>query len=734
MVSEVKPYQNPDLPVEQRVEDLLKRMTPEEKAAQLGSGMPFTSWEVWSKSSLEEKIELTRSMPLEEIVGIGTGQASVLLREMPPRLGAEKANQVQKYALEETRLGIPLIIHDEGLHGLLANDATSFPQSIGMASSWDPQLLNQVAQAIGKETRARGIRQLLSPTINIARDPRCGRTQETYGEDPYLTGRMAVAFVRGVQSQGVATTPKHFAANFVGDGGRDSNAIHISERLLREIYLPAFEAAVREGNALSIMAAYNSLDGLPCSCNHWLLTELLRDEWGFKGFVVSDYSSVIHVMEKHAVAANKQEVAKRTVEAGLDVELPGTDCYGSPMVEGLKQKTISMEAVDEAVRRVLTVKFLLGLFDDPYVDPDQAEALNHTEEHQALALQMAREAVVLLKNDRGLLPLSREVKSIAVIGPNADRPELGNYAWGGYPADRVVTPLKGIRNRASSAEVRFRQGCSISGNDKAGFAEAVQIAKQSQVAIVCVGNSGETENEQRDRADLALPGVQAELIQAVAATGTPTIVVLLNGAPVLMNGWIDQVGAVLEAWYPGEAGGKAVAEILFGDTNPSGKLPVSFPRAMGQLPLYYNYKPSGRILDYVDLPGTPLFPFGFGLSYTTFEYRNLNVTPNKTNQAGKVTVQLEVTNTGDCAGDEVVQLYVHDSVASVARPVKELKAFQRVHIEPKKTASVSLDLEVTRLGMYDMDMNYVVEPGEYEILVGSSSEDIRLRGVIEVTG
>jgi len=737
--SKNRPYLDPALPVEQRVADLLSRMTWEEKVAQLGSYDSFNGWEGWAefgRLSLEKRIERIKSIPPAVGVGIGTGQFSVFLRELPPQDAAKKANQIQEYARENTRLGIPPIIHDEGLHGLLANDSTSFPLSIGMASSWDPQLLEEVAGAIGREARTRGIRQLLSPTINIARDPRCGRTEETYGEDTFLAARMAVAFVRGLQGQGVIATPKHFAANFVGDGGRDSYAIHLSERLLREVYLPAFEAAVREAGALSIMAAYNSLDGLPCSCNPWLLTDLLRGEWGFEGFVVSDYDSVIHILEKHAVAADKTEVAKRAVEAGMDVELPKSICFTDPMLAGLKNGAISEKAVDEAVRRVLAVKFRMGLSDDRLVDEARAAVSSHTPQHQALALRMAQEAITLLKNGQNVLPFHAGLKSLAVIGPQAARTVLGGYTWEGYAPDRFTTPLQAIKHKAGEkVTVHYAFGCDVTGDGDAkdGIAAAVAAARQSQCAVLFVGNDKRTEGEQKDRANLELPGAQPELIAAVAATGVPVVVVLINGAPVVMTEWIDKVAAVLEAWYPGEAGGLAIADILFGDANPGGKLPVSIPRSMGQLPLFYNYKPSGRIEDYVDLTGKPLFPFGFGLSYTTFAYRSLGITPQKAGAGEKVTVSLEAENTGSAAGDEVVQLYVHDRLASVVRPVKELKAFQRISLKPGEIYQVRFELDVRQLGLYDAGLNYVVEPGEFDIMVGSSSEDIRLKGTLVVT-
>lgn len=718
-----------DPSIESRVAVLLSRMSWEEKVAQLGSMLPFTDWGEFSRSSLSERIKKVKDIQPEKVSAIG--HLSIFLRELPPREAARKSNEICGYALEHG--GIPPIIHDEGLHGLLANDGTSFPQSIQMASSWDPELLEEIAQAIGKETRTRGIRQLLSPTINIARDPRCGRTEETYGEDPMLAAEMAVAFIRGVQSQGVVTTPKHYAANFVGDGGRDSYAIHITERLMREIYFPAFESAIRHGGALSIMAAYNSFDGLPCSCNPWLLTEVLREEWGFQGYVVSDYDSVIHILEKHQVAADKKETAKRAVEAGMDVELPYAQCYAKPMLEGIEDGSISREAVDEAVRRVLRVKFWLGLFDTPFVDEEQAELVSHSTAHQDLALKMAREGMVLLKNEKQTLPIPASVSTLAVIGPQADELALGGYTWGGYAKDRFITPLQAIRARAGeNVAVSFAKGCKMLEEIPDGIDEAVRMASHAQYIVLCLGNNHQTEGEQRDRASLDLPGVQPQLVKAISALGIPTAVVLINGSAITMTDWIDQVGAVLEAWYPGEKGATAIAEILFGDTNPSGKLPITFPRTTGQLPLYYNYKPSGRITSYVDKAGSPLFPFGHGLSYASFAYRNLEIAIESGSTGPVLRTELEISNSGIVDGVEIVQLYIHDKVASLARPVKELKAFQRVALRPGETKHLSFQIEVQRLGMYDHHLHWIVEPGEFEIMVGNSSEDIRLQGIVEI--
>jgi len=742
--------------IDEKVESLLSRMTLEEKVAQL-KARGIMAWKIFFElfeGLPEDKIERLQQVfwsalwrdrellgditanyvkkhwrELLEKEKNGIGMLTIILRHLPPKESAELHNQIQKFVIRETRLGIPVMIHDECLHGCMAKGSTIFPQSIALASTWNPELMEKVAVAIGKETRARGIHQCLSPTINIARDPRCGRTEETYGEDPYLASAMAVAFIRGVQSQGVVCTPKHYVANFVGDGGRDSYPIHFSERILREIYLPAFKASVEKANALSIMAAYNSLDGIPCSCNKWLLTDLLRKEWGFKGFVVSDYGSVLHIHSKHKVAETKAEAAKKALEAGLDMELPESDCF-EELVNLVKEGELSEKVIDEAVRRILKVKFWLGLFEDPYLDPGYAEEICDCEEHRKLALKAAREAIVLLKND-GVLPLSKNLKSIAIIGPNASQMRLGGYT--GYGV-KVVSPLEGIKNIVSEeTKVYFAEGCSLTGTSKEGFEEAKKASEKSDVAILFVGNSTETEGESKDRSNLNLPGVQQELIKEICNTGTPVVVVLINGSAITMTEWIDDVNAVIEAWYPGEEGGTAIAEVLFGDYNPGGKLPITFPKTVGQLPLYYNHKPTGRVDDYVDLRGKqPLFPFGYGLSYTRFEYSNLKISPEKIGPREQVNISLDVKNIGKYRGDEIVQLYIHDEIASVSKPVKELKGFKRITLEPGEKKTVTFTLGPEDLASYDADMNLVVEPGIFEVLIGSSSEDIRLKGRFEV--
>lgn len=845
---------NATAPIEERVNDLLSRMTIEEKIAQLQSTL--------------RKIEWGKNLTVNGLGGVGP-----LLRSYVAKEAAEKGNEMQKLAVEKTRLGIPMIIHDEALHGLVGNNATSFPQAIGLAATWDTDLMTKVAAAIGKETRSRGIRQVLSPVVNMARDVRWGRVEETYGEDPYLQSRMAVSFCKSIEGEGVITTPKHFVAN-VGDGGRDSYPVFFSERELHEVYFPPFKAAIQEGNAWSVMASYNAANDLPCSADKWLLTDVLRKEWGFKGFVVSDYGSVAGIMNKHFVAATPKEAAIKAVEAGLDMELPDIYFYGAPLLEAAKDGSVSKNAIDNAVKNILRAKFRLGLFEKPYADPQAASEINDAPEHRALAREAAREAIVLLKNEGNVLPLRKEIKSIAVIGPNVDVVKLGGYSGYGM---KTVTILEGIKNKlGSAATVYYEKGCdvgftslppipseylippdakpgehglkgeyftnkdlsgppalvridkqinfewamgspdstippehfsarwtgklvpttsgtytigastddglrlSIDGKllieswfdrgatldvvtlrlesgrqydirieyyENEGWAyasfvwdlqretdpriqAAVDAARKSDVAVVAVGI---IEGEGYDRANLDLPGEQERLIKSVAETGTPTVVVLVNGSAVTMKNWMNKVPAVLEAWYPGEEGGNAIADVLFGDYNPGGKLPITFPQFVGQVPLYYNHKPTGRGDDYNDMSGKPLFPFGFGLSYTTFSYSNLQIAPKQVSSSGKVQVSVDLQNVGDRKGAEVVQLYLHDPVASVTRPVKELKGFKRITLEPREKKTVTFEISKNELQFLDAQMKNVVEPGTIEVMIGSSSDDIRLQSSFEIT-
>ena len=732
MTSEIA-YKDKFLSPEARAADLLARMTIEEKVGQLcsylfmeempGSHTPWEGVTEYNKLNLAERAHFISTIDFSKPVKAGIGHFTVTLRDVEPGAAASLANHIQKIAMEETRLGIPVMIHDEALHGLCANDATSYPQAIALAATWDQSLLEKIAGLIGREARSRGIRQVLSPTINIARDARAGRTEETYGEDPYLASRMAVAYVRGLQSQNVVATPKHFVANFVGDGGRDSHPIHFSVQLLREIYFPAFEAAVKDGGALSIMAAYNSINGLPCSADPWLLTEILKKEWGFKGYVVSDYFSVEHIYSKHAAARSFGDAGRRALEAGLDVEFPYISGFGAEFVDGLKKGRISVQALDEAVRRVLEVKFRIGLFEQPFLVEDDAVQLSHAQVAQDTALRAARESIILLKNEAGILPFSKNSLDLAVIGPLADRISLGGYAWDQMPRERVITPLDGLRALVGEDGVRYAEGCALTHAIPNGIETAVALTRSCKTAVVFVGNGTETEGEGRDRSDLSLPGVQADLVRAIAATGVPTVVVLINGGPVIMKDWLDTVPAVIEAWYPGERGGQAIAEVLFGEVNPSGRLPITFPKAIGQIPLYYNTKPSGRDMGYADEGGAALFPFGHGLSYSRFEYKNLEVTPSSDQQ---FTLRFELTNVGKYDGDEIVQLYVHDVVSTYTRPVKELKAFQRIHLAAGESTPVYFELPISKMGYYTRDGKYHVERGAFDLWVGSSSEDFRL--------
>ncbi|MCX7800155.1 MAG: glycoside hydrolase family 3 C-terminal domain-containing protein [Fimbriimonadales bacterium] len=840
------PYQDPNLPVEARVRDLLSRMTVEEKLAQLRcDGRP----EVY-----EPALRTT-----------GFGEIAPVLRGFGHREAARRANELQRMALR-SRLKIPVIVHDEALHGLVSQGCTSFPQAIGLAATWNPRLVERVAGAIAAETKARGVRHVLSPVINVVRDARWGRVEETYGEDPLLNADFGVAFVRAFERSGVVTTPKHYIVN-VWDGGRDSHAVDISERQLREIYLPPFEAVIRQAGARSIMASYNSVNGRPASASRWLLTDILRGELGFRGFVVSDYGSVHGVRYAHRTAASDAEAAAQCLLAGLDMEYPDVNLFGKPLEEAVSKGLVSKAALDRAVARVLRVKFELGLFEKPFVDEDQAESIVGQASHRQLALEAARESVVLLKND-GVLPFRESTRRLLVVGPAATGGiRLGGYSGWGMPQVSIVDGLRRVmgptaevrhvrgwidaatqghptvqssflrpdldggqrglraeyfanpnwRGAASlvrtdatvdfdwgdggpgtvpengfsvrwtgyllpeesgpvefsltsddgawlyldgklvidnggehapqtrTAVVRLEAGKPVAlrldYNEFAGQAmvrlgwsradredsllrEAVAAAGQAD-AIVVVGTINEGEG--RDRSDLGLPGDQPRVIRSLAETGKPLVVVLLAGAPVTMRDWIGGVQAVLHAWYPGQEGGTAIAEVLFGKVNPSGKLPITFPQSVGQCPIYYNLAPSGRGYDYVDLSGRPLFPFGHGLSYTSFEYADLRVSPNPASTRGAVTVTVRVKNVGKMPGAEVVQVYLRDETASVVRPLKELKAYRKVFLQPGEAQTVRFSLPASSLSFLDERMRRVVEPGWFEVMVGSSSEDIRLR-------
>jgi len=850
-------YQNARLPVEERVRDLLGRMTLEEKFWQLFMvpGDLDDPAQDWSHGAFG----------LQIAVPPGTTADAA-------RSHARRINGIQRYFVERTRLGIPIIAFDEALHGLMREGATVFPQAIALAASWDTALVARVSGAIARETRSRGVRQVLSPVVNIANDVRWGRVEETWGEDPYLTSVMGARFVSAFERAGVIATPKHFVAN-VGEGGRDSYPIDVSRRQLIERFFPPFRAALRQG-ARSIMTAYNSVDGAPATQNRWLLAETLKREWGFNGFVISDAAATGGATVLHFTEPNTPVAAKHALEAGLDVIFQSSHPQHRPYFQAFQEGLIADSVIDAAVTRVLRAKFELGLFEQPYADEDSAAFWNGHARHRELAREAARAGVVLLRNERNLLPLARSVRQVAVIGTDALEARLGGYS---APSPRRVSVLDGLRAKLGNAVVHHAPGpgrltrevdvipaeflqstqngravpglageyfdnnglsggprlvrtdervdfgwtlsspgrgvpfdwfsvrwtgsvrvpaggvrrIGIEGNDgyrlwldgqllidnwrkvsygrrladvalepgsehslrleyfestgnariklvwdagittdwRAPIDSAVALARAADVAIVVAGIE---EGEFRDRAFLRLPGHQEELIEQVAATGTPVAVVLVGGSAITMSRWLDRVGAVVLAWYPGEEGGHAMADVLFGETSPAGRLPITFPLAEGQLPLNYDHKPTGRGDDYLDLSGQPLFPFGFGLSYTTFEYSALEILPGRMDAASQAIIRCRVRNTGARAGDEVVQLYIRDLLASVARPVMELKGFERVHLAPGEETVVTFTIGPEHLRMLDASMQWIVEPGAFRVMVGSSSKDIRLRGELVI--
>ncbi|HEV8196897.1 MAG TPA: glycoside hydrolase family 3 N-terminal domain-containing protein [Gemmatimonadales bacterium] len=835
-------YRDSQQPVSMRVRDLLGRMTLEEKFWQLFM-IPDDTGRDYHR--------------------LAHGVFGLQIQGHDGWRTAARIDALQHFFVDSTRLGIPIIPFDEALHGLAEPGATAFPQAIALAATWDTALMGRVAGAIAVETRARGIRQVLSPVLNVASDVRWGRVEETYGEDPLLASAMGVAFIRPFEAAGVITTPKHFVAN-VGEGGRDSYPAYWSERWMEELFLPPFEAAIREGGARSLMAAYNSVDGTPATASRALLTEQLRERWGFRGFVIADAGATGGANVLHMTSPDYATSGKLALEAGLDVLFQTSSDHSRLFWPAFQSGAIPLAVIDSAVARVLRAKFELGLFEHPYVDRDTAGS--DAKEHRLLALEAARASITLLRNQAGTLPLSKTLRRLVVIGPDAVEARLGGYSGSG---NAPVSMLDGIRQRLPAARVTYQPGpgrgtpefepvpaaslgpgleaeyfdnitlegtprvrrvdpfidfrwtlsapdtslasdwysvrwtgrliaprtgvvrIGVEGNDgyrlylddrllidnwkkqsyrttvkpvrllrgrayrirleyfestgnarirmvwdagrpaewRAAIARAVSAARQGDAVVIAAGIE---EGEFRDRASLRLPGHQEALIRAVAATGRPVTVVLVAGSAVTMTDWVDSVGAVLLAWYPGEEGGHAVAEVLFGDQNPAGRLPITFPLAEGQLPLSYYHAPTGRGDDYLDLTGRPLFPFGFGLSYTRFEYSGLTIEPAVIDSSGTAMARCRVRNAGAVAGDEVVQLYVHDEVASVARPVMQLAGFQRIHLAAGEQREVHFPLGPKQLALLDREHHRVVEPGRFRIMVGASSADIRLRALLTV--
>jgi beta-glucosidase len=747
---ETPPYRNPKLPVEQRVADLLSRMTLEEKVAQMEGAWENKSFHKDPQTMFVD--EKGNFLPERAAVLMkdGLGQISRPSEGRGPREMAEFTNAVQKWMKEHTRLGIPVMFHDECLHGHVAIKGTSYPAAIGLASSWDPELLHEVFTATAAEARARGAQQCLAPVLDLARDPRWGRTEETYGEDPYLVSRLGVAAITGFQGVGptidkqhVLATAKHFAVHGQPEGGTNVAPGNYSERVVREYFLKPFQAAVQEAHVGTVMASYNEIDGVPSHANKHLLKDVLRQEWGFDGALVSDYFGIAELIKIHHVAATPAEAARMALDAGVDIDLPFVAGYDT-LPEQVKQGTVSEKDIDRAAGNILRAKFLTGLFDDPYVDPEAAEKITNNAEHQRLALQAAREAIILLKNQDHLLPLDKaKYKKIAVIGPNAADLHLGGYS---NKPGRGVSILQGVRDKVrGSAEVLYAEGCKITESlpdwdaDKVVLGdaalnakrieEATKVAKKADLIILALGDNEQTSREAwapehpGDRDSLELLGNQDGLAKAMVATGKPVVVVLLHGRPNAVNYIAENIPAILDGWYLGQEGGTALADVLFGDYNPGGRLPITVPRSVGQLPDYYYQKPSAK-REFLGASTEPLFVFGWGLSYTTFKYENLRLAADHIGPAGTTKALVDVKNTGTRRGEEVVQLYIHDEVSSVTRPVKELRGFRRVGLDPGETKTVEFTLGPDELSFLNRDMHRVVEPGTFKIMLGGTSKEL----------
>jgi beta-glucosidase len=742
------PYRDPKLPVEQRVADLLSRMTLEEKVAQMEG-----AWENRQFFSDPEALFVDEkgnfvAERAAVLLKNGIGEISRPSENRGPRQMAEYTNTVQKWVRENTRLGIPVLFHDECLHGHVAPQGTSYPQAIALSSTWDTALVENVFIATAAEARSRGAHHCLAPVLDLARDPRWGRTEETYGEDPYLVSHIGLAAIRGFQGTGpldskhVMATAKHFAVHGQPEGGTNVSPGNYSERVIREYFLKPFEVAVKQGHVRTVMASYNEIDGIPSHSNKHLLDDILRHEWGFDGEIVSDYFGITDLRNLHHVVATKEEAAKMALEAGVEIELPFEDAYPS-LVDQVHQGRVSDTTIDKAVAHILRAKFEAGLFENPYVDPDYAERFVNDADHRQLALKAAREAIILLKNQNNLLPLEKsKYKRIAVIGPNAADLHLGGYS---NKPGRGVSILQAIKDKVgSSADVLYSEGCKITETspdwdaDKVVLGDpvlnakriqdAVEVARKSDVVILALGENEQTSREAwapnhlGDRDSLDLLGNQDDLVKAILAARKPTIVYLQHGRPNSINYIAENVPAILDGWFLGQEGGPAVADVLFGDYNPGGKLPITVPRSVGQLPDYYYQKPSAK-RSFVDADISPLFPFGWGLSYTRFTYDNIHLSPDAIGPEGTTTVTVDVTNTGKVSGAEVVQLYIRDEVSSVTRPIKELRGFRRIALDPGKTETVKFTLGPEELSFLDREMHRVVEPGDFKIMVGGNSVD-----------
>lgn len=760
-------YKDPKQPIESRVADLISRMTVEEKVAQMTG--------IWNEKK-ETLVDEHGNFDFEKASkafahgnGIGqVGRPSDAGKDeqashdagFDARQTVELTNEIQRFFMEHSRLGIPVMFHEECLHGLASKHATSFPQPIGLGGTFNTELVEKLYAMTAEEARKRGAHHALTPVVDVAREPRWGRVEETFGEDPYLVSQMGVAAVKGFQGDNtfqnkkhILATLKHFAGHGEPESGTNCGPVNISERVLRDTFLMPFKEAIDEAGVVSIMASYNEIDGVPSHANEWLLRDVLRKEWGFKGFVVSDYYAIWELFDRpdthgHFIAKDRKHAAELAVKAGVNIEFPEPDCY-LYIKELVEEGTIEESMLDELVEPMLYWKFKMGLFEDPYLDPEEAEKVSGSEENAALAKRAAQEVITLLKNENDTLPLNKaSLKKVAVIGPNGNVGLLGGYS--GAPK-RKVTVLDGINScLGEDVEVVYHEGCKITVGgrweedavvmndpevDRKSIAEAVEVAKTADVIILAIGGNDQTSREawslkhMGDRTDLNLFGLQDELVDAITELGIPTVAVLYNGRPLTINNVAKKADAILECWYGGQEAGHALASVLFGEFNPGGKLPISFPRSVGQLPVYYNHKPSDR-RGYLFADNSPLFPFGFGLSYTLFELGAPKLAEELIPVDGETSVSVELKNTGDVAGSEVIQMYIRDKFSSVTRPVKELKGFKKVWLEPGESTMVTIPITKKSLAFYDVRKKYVMEPGEFEIMIGTSSRDEDLTNVL----
>jgi beta-glucosidase len=759
-------YKDAKASVDARVIDLISRMTMEEKLGQL---ITLLGWEMYDKTG--DKVTVSdkfKKAVAEQKIGnlwatlrADPWTQKTLANGLDPYMAAKATNLLQKYNLEHSRLQIPVFLAEECPHGHMAIGTTVFPTAIGQGSTWNPALIGNMAATISREARLQGGHIGYGPVLDLAREPRWSRVEETYGEDPFLNSMMGVAMVKGFQGEGIGTgvniisTLKHFTAYGAPEGGHNGGPISVGLRELYQSYLPPFKAAVGAG-ALSIMTAYNAIDGVPCTANPFLLKDILRDQWGFKGFVVSDLGSVNGLAGNHGVAGSLTEAGELALNAGVDNDLGGAAF--AKLGKSIESNAVGQSRLDEAVKRILTLKFQMGLFENPYVNPDQAKKQVRDQAAVAIARQVAQESIILLKNDKQTLPLNKQIKSIAVIGPNANNiyNQLGDYT-APQAEKNIVTTLEGIKAKLpTNVTLNYVKGCDIRDTSSVDIAGAVKAAQASDVAVVVLGGSSardfKTEyistgaatvsasksqftsdmesGEGFDRQSLDLLGKQLELLKAVVATGKPVVLVFIGGRPLNMNWPAENVNAILCAWYPGQEGGNAIADVLFGDYNPAGRLPISIPRHVGQLPVYYNDRNPQKHA-YVEGPADALYGFGHGLSYSSFAYKNLQI--QAVEQPGLVVkITFDISNTSNKAGDEVLQLYLHDEKASSVVPLKQLKAFKRLHLKSGETQQITFELKKEELVIYDAGMEPVVEKGDFKVMIGASSRDIRLEGKFNV--